>query len=401
MEQLFQFSSGFFSVVTLYAQTFAVFKIKTNLLPSIAHSTLDVIAEVSRLNQGMKRHAEKVTAFGGDKLKLFLDGFSRNLSWFLGMTAYKLILIKDEKDASKAAEKEQEKIQDLIIQSNLLSGGIENRYITLFSSEALGHLEDLIKVSEDKKLLEMLKAKPMESSEDILVESILHPGKNTIIDKVLGYLQNGLETRQPFVPYARLAGADGMRLSRAAFAVMIKFSEFFSDFSGMVDEVDFQWSQLEGDDERDFKIKQTIKAMPNYDMILKRWDSASKMRQWVNEKKKNLSDKVKKDVEAEYKKKKEESPKQEETKAEAPKDDKPEEAEEKKAQEPVKEEEIVLIDTTEPAKVDGMGFTEADKAAIEDLSDKRFNEELQAIFGKIVEKAEFLVKLQVPGSYLF
>lgn len=106
MDQLFQFSSGFFSVVTLYAQTFAVFKVKTNLLPSIAHSTLDVIAEISRLNHGMKPHAEKVTAFGADKLKLFLDSFSRNLSWFLGMTAYKLIRIKDEKEASKAAEKD-------------------------------------------------------------------------------------------------------------------------------------------------------------------------------------------------------------------------------------------------------------------------------------------------------
>jgi hypothetical protein len=71
------------------------------------------------------------------------------LSWFLGMTAYKLIRIKDEKDVAKAAEKDQDKMQDLIIQSNLLSGGIENRYITLFSSEALAQLEDLIKVSED------------------------------------------------------------------------------------------------------------------------------------------------------------------------------------------------------------------------------------------------------------
>jgi len=34
----------------------------------------------------------------------------------------------------------------------------------------------------------------------------------------------------PFVPYARLSGADGMRLSRAAFGVMIKFSEFYDDF---------------------------------------------------------------------------------------------------------------------------------------------------------------------------
>ena len=42
------------------------------------------------------------------------------------------------------------------------------------------------------------------------------------------------------MPYARLGGEDGMRLSRAAFAVMIKFSEFFNDFINLVDELDFK-----------------------------------------------------------------------------------------------------------------------------------------------------------------
>jgi hypothetical protein len=32
------------------------------------------------------------------------------------------------------------------------------------------------------------------------------------------------------VPYARIGGPDGLKLSRAAFAVMIKFSEYFEDF---------------------------------------------------------------------------------------------------------------------------------------------------------------------------
>jgi hypothetical protein len=73
----------------------------------------------------MKKYSEKVTSFGGDKdkLKKFLDSFSRNLSWFLGMTAYKLIKVKDEKDQEKkAAEKDKDtqqpdgtKMQDLII----------------------------------------------------------------------------------------------------------------------------------------------------------------------------------------------------------------------------------------------------------------------------------------------
>jgi len=38
---------------------------------------------------------------------------------------------------------------------------------------------------------------------------------------------------------------------------------------------------------------------------------------------------------------------------------------------------------------------------VEDEADKKFEVELQKIYGKIIEKAEFLVKLQVPVAYLF
>jgi hypothetical protein len=40
------------------------------------------------------------------------------------------------------------------------------------------------------------------------------------------------------VPYARLSGADGLRMARAAFGVMIKFSDQFESFVSLVDEVD-------------------------------------------------------------------------------------------------------------------------------------------------------------------
>jgi hypothetical protein len=87
-----------------------------------------------------------------------------------------------------------------------------------------------------------------------------------------------LERKIPMVAYARLSGEDGMRLSRATFAVMIKFSEFYDEFSNLIDEVDINWGDLEGDDERDIKIKEIIKAAPHYEQIAKRWESASKMR---------------------------------------------------------------------------------------------------------------------------
>jgi hypothetical protein len=56
----------------------------------------------------MKKHSDKITSLNGDKdkVKQFLDSFSRNLCWFIGMTAYKLIKVKDEKEVDKKDSKD-------------------------------------------------------------------------------------------------------------------------------------------------------------------------------------------------------------------------------------------------------------------------------------------------------
>lgn len=78
----------------------------------------------------------------------------------------------------------------------------------------------------------------------------------------------------------------------------------------------------------------------------------------------------------------------------------------------MKVEEIEIIDTSSTPKeekapeakaeekVDSQGLTEEDKAAIESIMDERLIAELQSIYSKIIEKAEFLIKLQVPMAYL-
>jgi hypothetical protein len=169
------------------------------------------------------------------------------------MTAYKLIKVKEvEKDQEKK-EKEtvNEKMQDLIIQSNLLSGGIENRFVTLFSSETQTSLQDLIKISHDDTLQTLLTNKGERNEDDDILLSLIQEGKDERVDRLIKYLQNALETKRPFVPYARLSGADGMRLSRAAFAVMIKFSEFMHDLIMLVEEFDFLYETLKDDPEKD------------------------------------------------------------------------------------------------------------------------------------------------------
>lgn len=95
----------------------------------------------------------------------------------------------------------------------------------------------------------------------------------------MSYLQQYLERKIPMVPYARLSGEDGFRLSRAAFAVMVYFSnEGVEKFTEMVDEIDIKWSELENDEEREFKIKDFIKNNKAFEVLLKRWENASKMR---------------------------------------------------------------------------------------------------------------------------
>ena len=101
--------------------------------------------------------------------------------------------------------------------------------------------------------------------DDKIVTSIVHKGQNENVDRVIQYLQQFLERKIPMVPHARLSGEDGMRLSRAAFAVMIKFSEFFEEFNMLVDEVEMMWVDLEEDPERDIKIKEHLKQASHYE----------------------------------------------------------------------------------------------------------------------------------------
>jgi hypothetical protein len=88
--------------------------------------------------------------------------------------------------------------------------------------------------------------------------------------------------------WARLNGADGLRLSRAAFGCLIKFSDSFDTFSQLVDEVDMQSLELANDPERDTKLNELIKNFPGFESVNSRWESASKMRSWINDHKKQL-----------------------------------------------------------------------------------------------------------------
>ena len=50
---------------------------------------------------------------------------------------------------------------------------------------------------------------------------------------------------------------------------------------------------------------------------------------------------------------------------------------------------------------DSSGLTTADKAIVQEMADKKYESELENIYTKIIEKSDFLIKLQVPAAYLY
>ena len=162
----------------------------------------------------------------------------------------------------------------MVLQSNLLSGGIGADHLSTFSKEAKEQLIGFARRMDDDALLEALAENGEEGSasalqsladEEQVLAAILHAGTDAETDLTLEYLQRMLEAlpmkdRDAMVPFARLGGADGLRLSRAAFAVMIKFSDLLDDFTALVDAVVMQASLEEGNPGKDAAVMATMRA---------------------------------------------------------------------------------------------------------------------------------------------
>jgi hypothetical protein len=66
----------------------------------------------------------------------------------------------------------------------------------------------------------------LENEVDKICLALIHAGRNERVDAFIPAMQDWLklQRRLPVSRYASLGGADGMRITRAAFAVMVKMS---------------------------------------------------------------------------------------------------------------------------------------------------------------------------------
>ena len=95
-----------------------------------------------------------------NKLTQNINELVRRVCWFIGRIAFSLIKVdtssdeeSKEKDKSKFAD---EKMIKMLMESKLLSGGIESRFLTTFAEDIKKKLTPVLAISNDMGNLEFL-----------------------------------------------------------------------------------------------------------------------------------------------------------------------------------------------------------------------------------------------------
>ena len=303
LHKIAHLNNNFPSLMHVYVAAFASLKDSTNVktLSLLSIKILKVIETFSKFKEIVSD--DLTLSESEDLLRNHLDkDIIKFFVWTISKLSYSFISVKKVAELS-----EEEKMNKKILDSKLLSGGIENRFLPILSKDTVNSLRDLCEITADKTIKQYLQSEPKELDEDQVFMSIIHQGKDKNIDRVIDLLQFNLERKYP---WAKSAKEEGMRLSRAAFACMIKIGQLYTDFIMMVDETEVNADSITTDDENATKkeLAKELSKIDSYDTIFKHWESSAKMRSWYQEKKKNLANKIqneeeeiKKKIEAEGK----------------------------------------------------------------------------------------------------
>lgn len=130
--------------------------------------------------------------------------------------------------------------------SNLLSGGIETKHLSSFSEKAKDELRAMATLMEDEDMLKNLSVEgdaKNDCDDGDVLEAVAFSGTNDDTEKLVKALhtiqKTGLNIDGCDVKFkanmglAMYGSNDGMKITRAAFAIMIKFSDLADDLQSM------------------------------------------------------------------------------------------------------------------------------------------------------------------------
>ena len=96
-----------------------------------------------------------------------------------------------------------------------------------------------------------------EATDSLLIGVVDDSKSEQKVEATISLLQHALRTKQPMCPFANLGGRFGNRLSRAAFSVLLKFSDGISAFHKLIEDVYLAEQSEEVSSEADKIQKQT------------------------------------------------------------------------------------------------------------------------------------------------
>lgn len=159
-----------------------------------------------------------------------------------------------------------------------------------------------------------------------------------------------------------------MRLTRATFAVMLKFSGSLMNFGFLLADI-YQIGQDIGDSvqgqervENFLQYLRDIESNEHYESMSQKWEKASQMRQWTQVAKNETSERLKKEIEKQVRSEINEA---------------------NPAQEPL----------------DGP-LTAEQEQLVGERFDERFDREIEEQYSQVIAKARFLTQLAVPQSII-
>ena len=245
-------------------------------------------------------------SFGSELLTLnnFMDQILRSCSWLIGRFAYCLVRVKKvDKEA------DDEKNYKLLLQSKILSGCFQDRFLHLFSKRTIKKLQEVADITGDRSFLTNFNTEGALvnerayslSEDDETLLALLHPKRSPTIDAFVQLLQRGFVKT---AIWGNVGGLIGEVMVRSAFAPIVKFSSLASEVRQLSELLQVELALLEQDAaaaekqlsqaEKDQKVLGPLLENPTFDQIRKRWAIASRMRTFYAEMKKSISEALEK-----------------------------------------------------------------------------------------------------------
>jgi len=291
-------------------------------------------------------------------------------------------------------ENYSDSLKDLL-STKLFSGGLENGCISRFSE----------KNKKNIKILQDFKGDELEFSEEIHIDpnlsSIIEPGTNNTVDS---FIQLLVWNEQRQMKEGKEQSEEEIIIYRCAFASMLKLNELTREFNELINKFSLllDGNKEKTEEQKFLEIVNQLENSEDFRKILRRWNSANKIKPWYSKKiqtvlevvtKKEI-DQIKKEKDENDKKEEEEEKKKGDSKEEEKKDDSSDkknsqkDKEESKEEIPEEEEKEEVIDTAnKDEKIQEIDQTKINKAV---------NNAKEIMVKAAIGKAKLLLELNIP-----